>query len=334
MLHHPEQYHLRPTWASGMRSRLPNAARETLEHAEKVVFDRRPTHWVYSLPQPKDGDTVLGALRRIPAAERLATLTLRPDTQPEVADILRDIAARGAWDSRDLSQFRAVYRRKECELSFQEGAELLAVWAEPAEFGERYLSALEAYHQGFFVEEERRIRPALEAALTRAQALAESLDFPALMDALTSDVGFDVLPHAPAVVLVPSYWVTPQLFVGWAARDQVIFLFGARPLGASLVPGEPVSDRLVEALKALADPTRLRILQYLAAEPQTPTQLAGRLRLRVATVWHHLKQLQMTGLVRVGAKVGKERLYTANPTAVGTTFEAVREFIDSGKGDG
>ncbi len=336
MLHQPERYHLRATWASGMRSRLPSDARETLEYAEVTVFDRRPTHWVYSLPQPKDGDTVLRALARIPPLMRLPTLTLRPDTNPAVAVILMDIAERGAWDSRDLTEFRATYRRPQCadQMSVQDAAATLSVWADAAAFGERYLAALTAYHEAFFAEEERRIRPALDIALQRAQSLARELDFPALIDALTADVGYEILPRTPQVVLAPSYWVTPQLFVGWAAPDKPIYLFGARPLGASLVPGEPVSDDLVDTLKALSDSTRLRILQLLAANPQTPTQLAGRLRLRAATVIHHLKQLQAVGLVRVRSKVGKERVYAARPEAVATTFEALREFIESSGKDG
>ncbi len=336
MLHQPEHYHIPATWASGMRSRLPSDARETLEHAEATVFDRRPTHWVYTLPPPKDGDTVLRALAAIPPLMRLPILTLRPDTDPEVAVILMDIAERGGWDSRDLTQFRTVYRRPHCPdaASVQDAAAILSVWADAAAFGERYLTALTAYHEAFFAEEERRIRPALDAALERAQALARELDFPALIDALTADVGYDILPKTTQVVLAPSYWVTPQLFVGWAAPDKPIYLFGARPLGASLVPGAPVSDALVETLKALGDPTRLRILQLLAAKPQTPTQLAGQLRLRAATVTHHLKQLQSVGLVRVRSKAGKERVYGARPEAVATTFETLREFIESSGKDG
>lgn len=331
MLHNPEQYHLRPTWASGMRSRLPSAARETLELAERVVFERRPTHWVYTLPPPKDGDTVLRALAQLPPLARLPSLTLRPDTDAEIAAMLMTIAERGTWDNRDLAHFRDAYRRaheKDCGLAVKEVAELLTVWAEPEAFGERYLSALQAYQDVFFTEEERRIRPALDDALRRAQALAQTLDFPALIEALAPNVGYEILPATPDVVLAPSYWVSPQLFLGWASRTCPILLFGARPLTASLMPGEPVSDSLVDTLKALADPTRLRILQYLAAEPQTPTQLAGRLRLRAATVTHHLKLLQMTGLVRVRQRVGKERLYTAHTEAIGATFEAVREFVD------
>ena len=65
----------------------------------------------------------------------------------------------------------------------------------------------------------------------------------------------------------------------------------------SLVPGELVPDALYQPLKALADPTRLRILRYLSDEPLTPAALARRLRLRSPTVIHHLDALRLARLV-------------------------------------
>lgn len=331
LLHFPEKFNLRPTWASGMRSRLPGEARETLELAERTVFNGRPAHWVYTLPAPKDGDTVIQALARIPPAMRLPTLTLRSDTNPVAVSILMSIMERGVWDSADLTQFKAVFRRHwDYELSVPEVVELFAVWTQAEAFGERYLTALRAYHEVFFAEEERRIRPALDEALARAQDLAQHLEVPALMETLASDVGYDLFPPLQRLILAPSFWCSPFTFVGKLEAQTGICLFGARPLGVSLVPGETLSDSLVETLKALADPTRLRILQYLAAEPRTPTELSRLLRLRVATVGHHLKHLKMAGLVRIRHKEGKEHIYATRPEAVATTFEAVKDYIEKG----
>ena len=84
--------------------------------------------------------------------------------------------------------------------------------------------------------------------------------------------------------LVPKHWVV---------------LFGARPAEVALVPGEVVPDAMLRALKALSDPTRLLILRYLSDQPQTPSQLARRLRLRPPTVIHHLSALRLAGLVYI-----------------------------------
>lgn len=95
----------------------------------------------------------------------------------------------------------------------------------------------------------------------------------------------------------------------------------------SLVPGEVVPDALHLSLKALADPTRLRILRYLIAQPLTPAQLSRRLRLRVPTVVHHLHALRLAGLIHVTLEAGGERRYAARPGAVAANYEALATFL-------
>jgi DNA-binding transcriptional ArsR family regulator len=86
---------------------------------------------------------------------------------------------------------------------------------------------------------------------------------------------------------------------------------------------------LLGALKALGDPTRLRILRYLVAESLTPTQLARRLRLRAPTVVHHLDVLRLARLVHLTLKSGEKWRYAARPEAVRTTFDALEEFLEA-----
>jgi DNA-binding transcriptional ArsR family regulator len=110
----------------------------------------------------------------------------------------------------------------------------------------------------------------------------------------------------------------------------MLLLFGARPAAMSLVPGEDVPDAMLRALKALADPTRLRILRYLSNQPYTPAQLSRRLRLRAPTVVHHLNALRLAGLVQLTLESETERRYAARPGAVTTTFDHLRGFISAG----
>jgi DNA-binding transcriptional ArsR family regulator len=89
---------------------------------------------------------------------------------------------------------------------------------------------------------------------------------------------------------------------------------------------------MLRALKALSDPTRLLILRYLSDTPQTPSQLARKLRLRAPTVIHHLNALRLAGLVYVSMNVEDEKRYTVRETAVKDAFDALRKFILA-KGD-
>jgi len=121
------------------------------------------------------------------------------------------------------------------------------------------------------------------------------------------------------------------MFFGAANDDLKLFLFGARPADASLVPGEVVPDALLRVLKALSDPTRLRIMHYLANEMLSPADLARRLRLRAPTVTHHLKTLRLAGLVRVMLGEGKEaKQYAARLEAVAAACDSLKSFLMRG----
>lgn len=54
---------------------------------------------------------------------------------------------------------------------------------------------------------------------------------------------------------------------------------------------------LLDILRALADPTRLRLVGLLADRPYTVEELAAAVGLSAATVVHHLKRLRDAGLV-------------------------------------
>jgi DNA-binding transcriptional ArsR family regulator len=333
VLHKPSKYGLRGAWARGVRARLPAPARETLEQAENLVW--WPYGWVNSLPKPKDGATALRVLEQIPPTERLPALALSPEIPGDVQHVLLGVAARRAWDAGELEVLATAAKRLTSKLrKSEELAEILDWWSRPAEFGERYLEALRAYYEVFFAEEETRIRPALRAALDRAQERAEGLDLPALLEELSLGLRLAELPRVSELVLAPSFWCTPLLVFASVSAERELILFGARPADASLVPGEVVPDVLMRALKALGDPTRLRILRYLAAEPLSPAQLARRLRLRAPTVIHHLDTLRLAELVYVTLEEGEKRCYAARPEAVNAACSALETFLANDKKEG
>jgi DNA-binding transcriptional ArsR family regulator len=337
VLHDPAEFGVRGAWAAGVRARVPAEERETLEQSQSLV--KVPFHWVYSLPEPKSATGVLWALGQLPPVERLSALSLAPGWPPdEVTGILKDVAVRKTWNDADLEALQAGYK---CAFESHEGMEspspeklasTLDNWAQAAEFGDRYMEALRVYHDVFFAEEERRIRPALQRALSRAQELAEKLELDDLLEELSQGLRVEVPSESIELVLAPSYWCTPLMYFGKVGPQRDIRLFGARPPDESLVPGETVPDAMLRALKALSDPTRLRILHYLTEEPLTPAELARRLRLRAPTVTHHLKTLRLAGLVRLSLGEGKElRQYAARSEAVAAAFDSLKHFLATGE---
>jgi DNA-binding HxlR family transcriptional regulator len=333
VLHDPAEFGVRGAWAAGVRARLPAESREVLERSQVLLHI--PLHWIYALPRPKDATAVLWALGQVSPAERLPLLALSPDVDAQLAEVLRQVAANRAWSDLERQALADAYHRacSRDEAKEAPSAEkleiILASWAEAEEFGEALLQALHSYYQLFFAEEEMRIGPALERALARAQELAGGLNLFDLLEELSQGLRFDVLPEASELVLAPSYWCTPLVVFGRVRANRDMWLFGARPPDASLVPGETVPEGLLRSLKALSDPSRLRILHDLSHEPLTPSELARRLRLRAPTVTHHLKILRLAGLVQMTlGEARTTKCYATRPDGVASACASLKEFLE------
>jgi DNA-binding transcriptional ArsR family regulator len=330
-LFHPAEFNLRAVWAAGVRARIPAPQRKVLE--QSLLMFNMPFSIIAHLPQPRDGHSVLWFLGETPARERLPLLALQPYWPPEYEKLMRKVMERGSWDEADREALATIYRNEAKHearkmSTQQELGIILDWWRRPEEFNERYLEALTAYYEVFFSQEERRLRPALQAALKHAKERAEQLALVDLLEELTQGVRFEDLKTQGQVTLAASYWCTPLVYFMEMDPLHSIYVCGARPLEATLIPGEQVPDSLLGVLKALSDPTRLKILHYLAEQPQSPTQLARQLGLRVPTVTHHLKALRLAGLVRL--TLGEEAVtkhYTARPEGVEAAYAALSRFL-------
>lgn len=330
VLHEPERWEVRGSWAAGVRSRLASEHRDFLQSITRFLW--APLGWLHGLPAPKDSLTLLSALNRLPVVERLPALSefsAENDTC-HILPHLQAIAARGRWTPDDLDNLRRLTQTVR-HPNPQWLPAMVEWWARRDEFGERLPAALQAYYEVFFAEEERRIQPALQAALTHAQALAQTLTLTALLEDLSQGVSYAAFPAVSELALAPSFWATPLLIHGELTPQRHIVLFGARPAEMSLVPGDPVPETLYRQLKALADPTRLRILRYLSVEPHTPAELARKLRLRPPTVTHHLHLLRLAQLVRLTLdQETASPSYTTRPEALQAIGQHLDVFLATG----
>ncbi|MEW5830015.1 MAG: metalloregulator ArsR/SmtB family transcription factor [Chloroflexota bacterium] len=329
VLHDPDHYGVRASWAAGIRSRIPAPERKLLE--EVLPFIWIPLCGIRSLnlPSPKDAISVMWALKQLPAEQRIPKLLSLDSEDDPVAKTLLGITEKRAWDEADFEVLAGKLEHAGKEKLGEESLKKFLDWlAKPEEFGEAFLSALQAYHQAFFAEEEKRIQPVLKEAVSRGQQLAETLPFNELVIELSQGVRIDDSKPVNEVILIPAYWTTPLVIFDRIGEARMMFMFGARPANMPAIPGEKVPDGLVRALKAVADPTRLKILSYLAKEELTPSELARRLHLRAPTVTHHLNELRLAGLVNLSVQ-GNEKLYAARREALRATFQILEDFLDS-----
>lgn len=77
----------------------------------------------------------------------------------------------------------------------------------------------------------------------------------------------------------------------------------------------PLSTPVSPPLMALADPTRQRIVEMLAAGPLAAGEIAGHFKLSAPAVSQHLKTLRAARLVTV-RPVAQKRIYQLNPEGV------------------
>jgi predicted transcriptional regulator len=79
---------------------------------------------------------------------------------------------------------------------------------------------------------------------------------------------------------------------------------------------------LVAVFKALADSSRLKIVGLLAQQPYTVEQLAAMLKLKPATISHHLAKLSEVGLVSARAE-GYYNVYRLEEAALSANMQRI-----------
>lgn len=83
---------------------------------------------------------------------------------------------------------------------------------------------------------------------------------------------------------------------------------------------------LQEAYRAIADPTRRRILKYLRGGEHTAGELAEHVGISRTALSHHLTTLKLAGLVRVERR-GQFQVYSLNATVFQDLMTEILEWF-------
>lgn len=131
------------------------------------------------------------------------------------------------------------------------------------------------------------------------------------------------------IIFVPSAHIGPYL-TRYDSRDQTLtrLVFGARlPEGARVSSPALSRSELLVRLNALADDTRLRILELLTQHEELCAQdVIEMLELSQSAASRHLRQLTATGyLIERRREVAK--CYTLNPQRMDDTLRALKRFL-------
>jgi ArsR family transcriptional regulator len=129
------------------------------------------------------------------------------------------------------------------------------------------------------------------------------------------------------IVFIPSAHLGPYV-AKMVLDEEVKILFGARaPEGVTARSPELSRSELLMRLNALADETRLSILELLADEDGLSAQeIMERLGLSQSAASRHLRQLAATGYLTTERREGA-KFYRLNPERIDDTFGALKKAV-------
>jgi DNA-binding transcriptional ArsR family regulator len=195
------------------------------------------------------------------------------------------------------------------QIEFRMGADLARqVYEDPAAVQARVVEMLAAYWEQSFAEEWSRLEPVLAEEVERAGGR----DPIELLGEVRAELKVDPderlllrrsLHHHEVEVtadnplrLIPSVYVWPHVRVNCDAPWPLAVLYPPATMRSGLA-GEPAPDDLVRALRAAADPTRLRILRLVGEQPRSTEELAPLVGLSESGLSKHLRALTEAGLL-------------------------------------
>lgn len=329
----PKDYGIPAPWAAGVRKRLsPNGQRDLKDFFNPPfsVIAYMPLHLVLEMEPPKTVERFLDYIEAIPGPNFMRRV-YAPTKFQHISSELRDRALAGKrMTEADVEEYRRGITRSSVATtpSVADVRRLFEDMANPEATKERWLAVMREYHAVFFAEEETRLQPILERMLADAQALAKKTTVPDLIERLSN--GFTLSPdiELDRLVMVPSVWLHPYVVRAEISERELLLVWGAHPPGHRVVPGESVPGDALLVLRALADPTRLRLLRLIAAEPRSLQSLAQEVKLSLPTVSHHIRELRGAGLIRLEvAGRGRESKYTVRWPSAERAFNDLKEFV-------
>ena len=128
-------------------------------------------------------------------------------------------------------------------------------------------------------------------------------------------------------VISPHVWLHAARF---GSPDTIWIFARAHPAALALRTAPIKRAELLRPLQALADETRLHILELLARSGELPTQeIIAQLDQSQPNVSRHLKQLVAAGFVEEQRADGANKRYRLDPKQVDSTFWTLRQLLSA-----
>ncbi|NDJ53818.1 MAG: winged helix-turn-helix transcriptional regulator [Chloroflexi bacterium] len=203
----------------------------------------------------------------------------------------------------------------------------------PDEMREQIVVRLKAFWEEHAQAEWERVRPIIEESVRAFQSV--DLDGLTVFEAIRAVTGRDMssvwdedfLAHVEQITFVPSAHIGPYVFP-FFHQNSVILMFGARtPPGVRIASTALSRSELLVRLNALADDTRLRIIELLTQQEEMCAQdIMGELSLSQSSASRHLRQLSATGYLVERTHQGA-KCYRLNVDRFNDTIKSLSSFV-------
>src|SRR5215207_921827 len=319
-------------WLIDARRRLPGPVRENLNllhgfSGRLLYYPEEPVMRFEPLRSDRldaSFDELLASMVSTPASQ------YREMVEHALQRVYTDLEMRWRPPTDEESWIRALAPA----LTTTPLADALALIDDPRQLKERTIALYEGVWDAVYEEARATELPLLREAARRGAAFSDR-GFAEAYAALTGQRVPDVLERPPATFTRVAFCPSAHLggFVSYIAYEPDLIVYFSAPhlihrcRERDTAPSPlPETDRwsasgevdLLDAARALADPTRLRMLDLLLEGELYAQEIVGRLGVAQSAVSRHLSQLERAGLVTVQARRGS-KYYAVNPE----TFEAM-----------
>lgn len=191
----------------------------------------------------------------------------------------------------------------------------------------------------FLKAEWKRVKPVIEEAVEAFSAI----DYSGMsgFEAIETVTGRNMrgkeffeekLEKSDKLIFMPHAHLGPYISWGSSPDDNtMVFFFGARPPKGAKTKSTALSrSELLVRLNALADETRLKMLELLTQEDELCAQdFINQLDLSQSSASRHLRQLTASGYVSERRR-DVAKCYSLNPERIDDTIRSLKEFLNKG----
>jgi DNA-binding transcriptional ArsR family regulator len=158
-----------------------------------------------------------------------------------------------------------------------------------------YAPLLRLWYEQYFRHVEPKILPLLIEDASEKKMLQSKMDPIALIEYASGGVVIEDVPDLQTIVLLPTVHNRP-INTYCFYKTMVIIQY---PVDVPLDNEDEPPTVLLRMTRALSNPTRLRLLRYVAHEPKTLWEMQSDLSQSREMLMHHLMILRVAGLLRI-----------------------------------